>query len=215
MERDSRYTALIAGASGMTGRELLKQLLEDDRYDKIITLVRKPSGLLHPKLEEQIFDFDKPDDSRIHADHVFCCLGTTIGKAGSREAFYKVDFSYPLELAEMAEKKQVDFFGIITATGADSKSLFFYNRVKGDIENALRKTGLRKLGIFRPSMLLGDRKEARTGERIGQVVMAWLDWITPKKYKAIQASKVASSMIDAAFEPWQGARVIDSGEMYG
>lgn len=210
----NKPTALVAGASGMTGSLLTDQLLAGNAYEKVIVLVRKKTGREHPLLSEVVFDYDQPDAPFIKAEHVYCCLGTTIKKAGSREAFYKVDFSYPFELARMAQEHGTTYFAIVTAMGADSRSSFFYNRVKGDIETALKGLNFEKLGIFRPSMLLGDRKESRAGESIGQKVMLWLDFLIPKKYKAIHASKVAEAMIRTGRDPFKGVKILESDEMH-
>jgi uncharacterized protein YbjT (DUF2867 family) len=210
----TRPTALIAGSSGLTGSLLTDQLLAGNLYERVIVLVRKKSGKEHPLLTEIIFDFDQPQASMVKADHVYCCLGTTIKKAGSRESFYKVDFTYPFELAKMAKDNGTEYFAIVTAMGANARSSIFYNRVKGDIETALKGLSFEKLGIFRPSMLLGDRKENRAGESFGQKVMLWLDFLIPKKYKAIQASRVAEAMIKAGQDSFKGVRIIESDEMY-
>lgn len=206
--------ALVVGSTGMIGKLLTERLLQDDFYSEVKTLVRKPSGVSHPKLNEIVVDFDNLDESIINADHIFCTLGTTIKTAGSKENFRKVDFKYPLEIANAAKKNGATFYGIVTAMGADSNSWFFYNQVKGEIETALKAVGFKSLGIFQPSMLLGDRNEERAGESIGQQVMTTLDFLIPKKYKAIHGDKVAAAMQQFAKEESTGVKVLDSGEMY-
>lgn len=210
----SAKTALIVGSSGMIGELLTQRLLNDDFYTEIKTLVRKPSDNKHPKLTEIVVDFERIDASLIQADHVFCTLGTTIKKAGSKANFRKVDYDYPVQIAEMAKQNGATFYGIVTAMGANKNSSFFYNQVKGEVEEALKAIGFDSLGVFQPSMLLGNRTEERTGERIGQKAMLAFDFMIPKKYKAIHGDKVAAAMQQFAQSAAVGVHVIDSGEMY-
>lgn len=209
-----KKTALIVGSTGMIGRLLTDRLLKDDFYSEIKTLVRKPSGITHPKLNEVVVDFDNLDESTIEANHIFCTLGTTIKTAGSKANFRKVDFDYPLRTATAAKKNGATFYGIVTAMGSDANSWFFYNQVKGEIEDSLKEIGFKSLGIFQPSMLLGDRKEERTAESIGQKAMTTLDFLIPKKYKAIHGDKVAAAMQKIAKNEPQGITVLESDEMY-
>ncbi len=210
----SKKTALIVGSTGLIGKLLAKRLLQDDFYTEVKTLVRRPSGISHPKLTEIVFNFDKFDASIVTADHIFCTLGTTIKTAGSKANFRKVDFDYPLKIAQAAKENGATFYGIVTAMGADKNSWAFYNQVKGEVENALREVGFASLAIFQPSMLLGDRTDNRAGEDIGKKVMTTLDFLIPKKYKAIHGDKVAAAMQQTAKAEPAGVRVLDSGEMY-
>jgi len=207
------FTALIAGSTGMTGRLLTQQILESPRYDLVYVLVRKAGTQRHPKLHEIVFDFDHPADLIPAADHVFCCLGTTIAKAGSKEAFANVDKEYPLMLARESFRKGASLFAIVTAGGANPNSMIFYNRIKGETEQALAEIGFPHLGIFRPSMLLGERGERRPTERAGQLVMQWLDFLIPARYKAIDAAKVARAMLLFAEHPEKGIRIVESDDM--
>lgn len=209
-----KKTALIVGSTGLIGKLLTNRLLQDYFYDEVKTLVRRTSGISHPKLKEIIFDFDQFDASQVTADHIFCTLGTTIKTAGSKANFRKVDFEYPLKIAQAAKANGATFYGIVTAMGADKNSWAFYNQVKGEAENALRDVGFASLAIFQPSMLLGDRTENRAGEDIGKKVMTTLDFLIPKKYKAIHGDKVAAAMQQMAKDEPAGVRVLDSGEMY-
>ncbi|MGR3810066.1 oxidoreductase [Jiulongibacter sp. NS-SX5] len=209
-----KKTALLAGASGLIGGHLLNKLLNSGEYDSVISLVRRPSDLKHPLLHEVVVDFDDLDPEIIKADHIFCTLGTTIKKAGSQEKFKMVDYQYPLDIAQKAKSNGTELYAIITAMGADSDSSFFYNRVKGDVEKELKKLDYEYLGIFQPSMLLGDRDEKRLGERIGQVAMKIFGFLIPKNYKAIEGEKVASAMLNYAKSPKEGLSVVSSGDMY-
>jgi uncharacterized protein YbjT (DUF2867 family) len=209
-----KKTALIVGATGMIGRLLTDRLLTDDYYSEVKTLVRKPSGKSHPKLNEVVVDFDNLDESIINVDHIFCALGTTIKTAGSKDNFRKVDFKYPLKIANAAKANGATFYGIVTAMGADTSSWLFYNQVKGEIESSLKAVGFKSLAIFQPSLLLGDRNEERAGESIGQKVMLALEFIIPKNYKPIDGDKVAASMQEVAKDEPTGVKVLESGEMY-
>ncbi|MCU0339458.1 MAG: oxidoreductase, partial [Spirosomaceae bacterium] len=176
-------------------------------------LVRKELGIQHPKLQSIVADFDRLDAADIVADDVFCCLGTTMKKAGSKEAFYKVDFTYPHEIAKKALANGAKRFAIVTAMGADSKSLFYYNRVKGDIEQSLRKLDFKTLLIFRPSLLLGERNESRLGEKIGESLAKAFRFLTPAKYQAIEADKVARAMVAITSSNVEGQVVYQSDVM--
>lgn len=195
-------TALILGASGLVGKEVLKQALEDPIYSKIKILVRTPLEIEHPKLQELVIDFRKLEqyENEFAVDHVYCCLGTTIKKAKTKEKFRLVDYEYPL-LAARLSKGKAEKFLVITAQGANPDSPFFYNKVKGELERDLIALNLNNLIIFRPSLLLGDRKEERPMERIAGNLLKVINplFMGPlKKYAAIKASYVAECMISSA-----------------
>lgn len=206
-------TALVVGATGLIGGHLTRKIVNDPSYSTVKVLVRKPLDFQHPKMEQIVVDFDKVDASLVVADDVFCCLGTTMKQAGSKEAFYKVDFTYPLETAKAALQNGATQFLIVTAMGADAKSMFYYNRVKGEIEKALTELNYSTLLIFHPSLLLGERKDARAGEGFAAVVMRALDFLTPLKYKAIKGETVANAMLAYAQKGIKGKQIIDSGTM--
>ncbi len=221
MTSPSPKTALVVGATGLIGRQLVNQLLQSDHYSTIRILVRKPIKNQHLKLVEVDYDFSQPDTQLVQGDDVFCCLGTTMKKAGSKEAFTQVDHDYPLQIARAAKQNGASQYLIVTAMGADSGSAFFYNRVKGNVEDDLKKVGFGALHIFQPSLLLGDREEKRLGEKIGETVMRIFKPIMLgplKKYRAIDAAKVAQAMLIAAQDPLhnqvpQGVYVHDSEQM--
>lgn len=205
-------TALIAGASGLTGGYLLNLLLESTEYSTVIAYVRKSSGLTHPKLKEMLVDWETLQEP-VAAEDVFCCLGTTIKKAGSQEAFRRVDYNYPLQLAQLQFRGGSQQFLLVSAMGADAKSSIFYSRVKGELENALQSIGYKSLHIFRPSFIAGPRKESRPGERIGLAIFSLLSplFIGPlKKYAPIQAEFIARAMLRTAQKNEQGTKVYDS-----
>ncbi len=206
-------TALVVGATGLIGKHLTIKLLSSNFYSKIKVLVRKQLDINHPNLEQIIVDFDNLDISKIVADDVFCCLGTTMKQAGSKPAFYKVDFTYPVEIAKAALTNGAKQFLIVTAMGADQQSKFYYNRVKGEVEKALSDLRYPTLLIFRPSMLLGERKEARLGEKIGKIFMNAFSFITPDKYKAIEGEKVANAMMILAQKGIKNKDIFESGTL--
>lgn len=207
-------TATIIGATGLVGSILTDELLKDNRYEKVRILVRKKTEKQHQKLEQIIFDFNAPDSTLIFGDEVYCCLGTTIKNAGTNEAFRKVDFDYPLAIAKIAKTNGVKQFSVVSSMGANSNSKIFYSKVKGEIEEALKKIGFESLIIVRPSMLLGDRAEFRLGERIGKVCMYLFSIFIPKKFKAVSATKVAKTMILASNKGNKGIECIESNEIY-
>jgi uncharacterized protein YbjT (DUF2867 family) len=208
--------ALIVGASGLVGGELVRELLQAPGYEKVTVFVRRPLPLQNPKLEQVTVDFDRLDQYADHLqgiDHVFCCLGTTIKVAGSQEAFRRVDYTYPLELAKLAKQAQVEKFLIITALGSNPNSKVFYNRVKGEVEQAITALQLPSLTIVRPSLLLGDRQEFRLGERIGAVFAQAFAFATPKNYRAIHVRTVARALARLAQQPGTGTQIHESGEL--
>jgi len=207
--------ALIAGATGLTGGHLLELLLKDSYYSGVIAITRKPLGRSDARLKNVVVDFDKLSEAGdgLRADDVFCCLGTTIKKAGSQAAFRKVDFEYPLQLAQVTQRLGAKQFLIVTALGSDKSSSIFYNRVKGEVEEAIGEVGFSGYHVFQPSMLLGDRKEDRSGESAGKAAMKLLDFLIPKKYKAIEGIQVARGMLHVAKQNASGRIVHSSGEL--
>jgi uncharacterized protein YbjT (DUF2867 family) len=210
-------TALIAGASGLVGSYLLRMLLQSDRYAKVIAILRKPLPLQHPKLEQKIIDFDKiAVTPGLIADDVFCCLGTTMKQAGSKANFYKVDFTYVVELAKVTSQQFASKFLVVSAMGADAGSVFYYNQVKGQMEEAVQKLPFTAVHIFRPSLLLGKRQSVRIGEKVGEALFAGLKFamVGPlRKYRAVHARTVARAMFQAALENGGGVKVHDSEEI--
>ena len=209
-------TALVVGANGLVGSQLLFQLLNDDNYSKVVSLVRRSMNLKHPKLDERIVDFNNLAATEWQADDIYCCLGTTIGKAGSQEAFRKVDFTYPLEVAKLGLQRGAKQFLLVTALGANASSSIFYSRTKGEIEEAIKTLPYESVHIFRPSMLLGDRKETRLGESIAKVITKIVGplMLGPlKKYKGIYDAQVAAAMRAMAKQNQKGIFVHESDEL--
>lgn len=203
-------TALVLGATGLIGNLLTHQLIESPWYENVKVLVRTPLNWHHPRLQEVGFDFERPNGLLIQADDIFCCLGTTMKKAGSKEAFRKVDYQYPMDIARLGLATGAKQFAIVTAMGADPDSSFFYNRVKGEVERDLTALNFPALLIFRPSLLLGDRSENRLGERLAEGAMRLLSPLIPAKYKGIEATKVARAMLTTAQQDLTGRHVYES-----
>ncbi len=216
---NSKKVALVAGATGLIGSKIVHLLSEDDYYDEIIILLRKVDPLSNlPRVRGIIIDFQNLNEGlkSINPTDVFCCLGTTMKKAGNKEAFKLVDYKYPKELADVTHKNNAKTFLVVSSLGARSNSLFFYNRVKGEVEEALKKIGFQSLYIFRPSLLLGERQEKRLGEDVAKKMYAMLDkiFVGPlKKYSGIEASQVALSMMRMAKSDKPGIVVLESDEI--
>ena len=191
-------SALVVGATGLVGTELVKLLCNDEKYDMVKVIVRRPLTYSHPKLVVLVREFEHITQEDVgEVKDVFCCLGTTIKKAGSREAFKKVDFTYPQSIAALAKKQKVEHFLIISAMGADENSSFFYSRVKGLIEKELIAMDFPQLSILRPSLLTGERNEFRLGETFGARVMKLMNPILfgpLRKYRSIPGKQVAFAM---------------------
>jgi uncharacterized protein YbjT (DUF2867 family) len=208
-------TAVVAGATGLVGGHVVRVLLDRPEYSRVTVLVRRKPDLTHPRLEQRLVNFDQLDeqaDAFVGAD-VFCCLGTTIKRAGSQAAFRKVDFDYPLALGRLARQQGARRFLLVSSMGANAESGVFYSRVKGEIENALAELGLPALLIFRPSLLLGERQEHRAGERIGAAVMKVVGPLLVgrlRKYRAIHGRTLARAMVYAAGQPWTGCHLFES-----
>ncbi|MBK8548808.1 MAG: NAD-dependent epimerase/dehydratase family protein [Saprospiraceae bacterium] len=197
-------TAVVFGASGLVGSEVIKILLSKEEFGLIILPVRKiVSDYTSPKIKQLIIDFDSLDlyANELKGDCYFLCLGTTMAKAKSKEAFYKVDFTYTYEAAKIAVKNNSSHVLLISSMGADEKSMIYYSKVKGKIEKALEKLPLSRLTIFRPSLLLGNRNESRSGEKWAEKISSLLSFMffgPFKNYKPVKASDVAEKMVRMA-----------------
>ncbi len=188
-------TAIVLGATGLIGKKVTEHLLKNDTYSTVIILVRKPLNINHPKLKQHIFNYDAIDNTLLKGDDLFCCLGTTIKTAGSKEAFRKVDLDYVVNVAKASKGNGINHFAVISAMGANKNSTVFYNQIKGEMEESIKAIGFNSTYIIRPSLLLGDRKEFRFGELIGKFFMITLSFLIPKKYRAIYDVQVAIAMI--------------------
>ncbi len=211
-------TALVVGATGLIGGHLLNYLLENETYSEVKALVRRPLEREHPRLTQVVVNFDdlQAHETDMQVNDVFCCLGTTIKKAGSQKAFRKVDYDYPLDVARLAARQGAQQYLIVTALGADKNSLIFYNRVKGEVERDLIKIPFKSIHIMQPSLLLGQRAESRLGEQLGEVVLGAASVLLRgplKKYRAIEGRVVAFAMQHLATQLWAGVHVHESDKI--
>lgn len=200
---------LLAGASGLTGEHLLDRLLNEPTVTRVLAPSRKPLAE-HPRLENPVGD---PavflPQLRGQVDIAFCCLGTTIKQAGSEEAFRAIDLDMVVGFAKRAREMGARHLIVISAIGADPKSSIFYNRVKGQMEEALKAQGWPQLTIVRPSLLLGERLEPRLAEQLAGP----LSRLIPGKYHCIEVCELARAMWRLALEEQDGVRVVESDEL--
>ena len=205
-------TALLAGATGLIGSQLLPLLLASERYAKVIVVGRKAVPTIHPKLVQVVTELDRLDEVRLQliADDVYCCLGTTMAQAGSKASFYQVDFLYVVQLAALAAGNFAAQLMVVSSMGADAGSRVYYSRVKGEMEAAVRQAPFRAIHIFRPSLLLGERAHPRLGERLGATALTLLRPLLRGpllKYRPVAGAAVAAAMLRAAEADSTGVQV--------
>jgi len=213
----SERTATLIGATGLVGGELLSLLLDDNYFRKIRILVRRPFTMNHPKLERKLVDFSDADSLLVDLDEsdvVFCTIGTTMKKVkGNKEIYRKIDYDIPVNVARYCKIMNCKNYIVVSAVGADSGSRNFYLKLKGEVEDILRKVGIESTYIMRPSMLLGKRNEFRFGERIAIPLIKKIAFLLPSRYKPIQARDVARAMLAAAKRPEKGFFVCEYKKM--
>ncbi len=192
-------TAIILGATGLTGNLLLQQLLNDEAFNKIILFSRRSANLQHPKIEEHLIDLFQLEkyEEQFHADVVFCCVGTTQKKSPDNETYRKVDFGIPVTAAKLAKQNSIPKMIIVSALGADKNSRFFYNKTKGEMEEKVLEQRLPETYILRPSLIDGNRDETRPFEFAWKQVMKVANFLMAgplKKYRSIKAETIAKCM---------------------
>jgi uncharacterized protein YbjT (DUF2867 family) len=195
--------AIVLGGSGLVGSQLVKLLLNDDRVSSILLIGRSSFNITNTKLSELIVDFDKPEDwaPLVQGDILFSAFGTTIKKAGSKENQYKIDYKYQWEVANAAAKNGVKSCVLISSLGAKATSSIFYSRIKGELDRDVKTLPFDNVIILKPSLLMGERKEHRAGEKMGAIIGKVFRYLPMlKKYRPIQDSEVAQAMINCAFE---------------
>lgn len=207
-------SAIVAGASGLVGDCLVRRLLAEGPYDRVVAFVRGPLNLTHRKLEQRTVDYERM--GRMSAfprvDDVYCCLGTTIRKAGSPEEFRRVDVDYVVRLAEVSVRAGATQFLLVSSVGASASSSNFYLRCKGEAEDRVRALPFRGVQIFRPSFLVGHRHESRPGEAFGVAAARFVSFamVGPvRKYRPVRADDVARAMVAAAKEAPTGVHVYE------
>ncbi len=210
--------AVIAGASGLIGSELLQLLLQSQQYDEVLALVRHELPVNHKKLVQLVVNFDQLEQHQaaINGHAVFCCLGSTRSKTPDLSVYQKIDHDYPVELAQIARQNKIPHYHLVSAIGADSKSGNFYTKLKGQTEDDIQQVGIPSLHIYQPSLLTGNRKEFRLGEKIATVVMKMIDPLlfgSLRKYKSIPAATVAQAMYRQSLNTEEGVFVHPSNHI--
>ncbi|WP_297764549.1 NAD(P)H-binding protein [uncultured Muriicola sp.] len=209
----SKKSAIILGATGLTGGLLLNELLEDHRYDTIKIFSRSTSQVRHPKLKEFLGDLLSLSNfkSDFKADEVYCCIGTTKSKTPDKERYRSIDYGIPVAAAQLCKENDITIFLVISALGADAESGIFYNKIKGEMEKAVLKQGIAHTYILQPSIIGGQREERRLGEWIAKKLFIVFNILLQgplKKYRSIQALSIAKAMIWLANNSYSKNRII-------
>ena len=213
------YKAIIAGASGLIGSNLVNILLEAPQYAEVLVLVRKELPIQHKKLVQLVINFDELEKhaAAITGHAVFSCLGTTKNQTPDEKQYRKIDHDYPLQLAQIAKQTGVEQFHVVTAIGADKNSSTFYLKLKGQLEDGLQKLGLKTLHIYQPSMLMGERERKHLLEQIATAVFKIIDPLLIgglKKYRSIKGSTVAHAMFKKSLESATGTFIYTSDKIH-
>ncbi|MFH4965977.1 NAD(P)H-binding protein [Gaetbulibacter sp. M235] len=208
-------TAIIIGATGLTGSILVQKLLDDKRYKTIKLLSRTSCNIAHSKIKEHLinlFELEKYEDLFI-ADEVFCCIGTTKAKTPDEATYLKIDYGIPVSLAQICVKRGIKTFIVISALGANKKSKLFYNRTKGKMEEDVLREKIMNTYILQPSLITGNRTEKRSSEKIGKIFMTVLNPLllgSLKKYRSIQAKTIVNAMIWLANNNYKSGRILSN-----
>ncbi len=194
-----KKTAIILGATGLTGSHLLDLLLHSDNYEKVKIFTRRTTGKSHPKLEETVCDVLKLEEQadQFTADEVFVCIGTTKAKTPDKKLYHAIDYGIPVISAKLAERNNISTFSVISAIGANTKSSIFYSRTKGEMEQAILKCRIPNILIYRPSIIYGKRKDSRLAEKIGTILIKGLQFLMIgklKRYRAISGEDLARAL---------------------
>jgi uncharacterized protein YbjT (DUF2867 family) len=208
--------ANVIGATGLVGKQLVQQLLSDNRFGKVRIFVRRETGLKHLKLEQQIVDFGKTEtwEKQLNGDVLFSALGTTLKQAGSKEKQWEIDFTINLNFALKAKENGIENYVLVSSVGANAKSGIFYTRMKGELDEAVAKIGFQNLAILRPASLTGPRENRRIAEEISIPVLNFLTQFMLKKYRPISDKIVAQAMIKAALGNPGEKTVWEAGEVF-
>lgn len=214
----SMKRVLVAGATGLIGHELIILLLENKSIEEVVSLARKPLSIDHPKLIQLKVDFDSLGNfaEEIYGDAVYCCIGTTKNKTPNLKEYYKIDHDYPVNLAVIASRNEVKQFHLISALGANEKSNIFYNRLKGETEQDIKKLRFNSIHIYQPSLLTGKRQEIRPLEAAASILMKIINPLligNLKKYRSIRASTIAQAMINQTLKQTEGIHTYSSQEI--
>lgn len=205
-------TAILLGATGLTGGKLLQLLLNDGRYGTIKLFSRSRVGIEHPKIQEylgDLIDIESFKDS-FTGDEVFCCIGTTSSKTPDKKMYKKIDYGIPVKAAAISKQNGIATFMVVSALGADPKSKIFYNRTKGEMEEAVLNIGIPKTYILQPSLIGGERDEKRWGEWLFKKGMTVVNFVLVgplKKYRSIRPVTIAECMVWLANNAHQKSKI--------
>lgn len=217
---EKTITALVVGATGLVGKELVALLLRHLSFGKVVAFVRRSSGTIHPRLEEHVVNFDEPStwSHLVAGDILFSALGTTIRDAGSQEAQYRVDHHYQFAFAKAAANNGVSKYVLVSSVGANASSSFFYTRMKGELERDVQKLGFKQIDLMQPSLLDGERAKKRILEKVSIAATSFLNKVgILKKYRPVKGEVVAAAMVHCALrnEPgvhtWRPESIHDLG----
>jgi uncharacterized protein YbjT (DUF2867 family) len=213
---DMKLTANVIGATGLVGKQLVEQLLENENFGIVRIFVRRETGLNHPKLDQQIVDFGKPEtwEKQLTGDVLFSALGTTLKQAGSKEKQYEIDFTFNLNFAKKAKENGIENYVLVSSVGANAKSGIFYTRMKGELDEAVAKIGFRNLAVLRPSSLTGDRKNRRIAEELSIPLANFVTKFIFKKYRPISDKTVAKAMINVVLNQSTGKTIWEADEIF-
>jgi uncharacterized protein YbjT (DUF2867 family) len=210
--------ATLIGASGLVGRHLLNLLLQDPLFVQVQIVVRKKLTVSHPKLTQVLVDFESTEEFQsaiLDQSVVFSCIGTTQKKVnGNQQAYREVDFDITVHAAKIAKQKHATHFLFVSAIGANPKSNNFYLQLKGEIEIAVEQVQLPRVGVIRPSLLLGKRNETRIAEQLGQWIMPIFSWLLPYRYRPITGIQVAKKMVEISKSTALGWHITEGKELF-
>jgi uncharacterized protein YbjT (DUF2867 family) len=211
-----KLTANVIGATGLVGKRLVQQLLNDERFEKVRIFVRRDTGLKHPKLEQKIVDFRNTESWKklLTGDILFSALGTTLKQAGSKKKQYEIDFTFNLNFAQKAKENGIENYVLVSSVGANSKSGIFYTRMKGELDEAVSKIGFSNLVILRPASLTGPRENRRMAEEISVPVLNFLTRFVFKNYRPISDVTVAKAMINAVLNKNESKTIYEGSEVF-
>lgn len=197
--------ATIIGSTGLIGTHLLNLLINNPDYSTVRILIRRPVEFSHPKLEKKLVDFNDMESFRLALEGtevIFCCIGTTMKKMkGDKEAYRKIDYDIAVHAAQLGKACGCEKFVLVSAVGADSSSRNFYLKLKGETEEGVQASGIESVYILRPSLLIGNRKEFRAGEKLATWLMPLFAFLLPARYRPVKASDVAKAMVNAVKDP--------------
>ncbi len=208
--------ALVIGATGLVGQQLVNQLLFHSEFEKVRIFVRRKTRFIHPNLEEIIIDFNQPESWKhlVQGDILFSTLGTTIKSVKTKENQYLVDYTFQYEFAKAAAKNGVSTYVLVSSMGANPKSQMFYSRMKGELEAAVAQLNFSKAIVVRPSILDGNRSEKRVGEKIGLIFSRFMTKVILKKYRPTPINILTSKMIRLSVDRKDGFRIVEGLEIF-